>query len=459
MEATAPETARPFTFVAIVDIVGVVTEFVAVGNQRALLRFVHSRWNMAFCDTFRAVRCRMSVSDGDVAALVVAYPELRHVDLYCCENLSVAGLRSLSALGALEKLRVGGFGFRQRGDYITDEALLAMSRLPTLTSLDLALCTHFSNVGLEALACLQRLSELCLSFCGQIDGASIAVLARFPALKILKLHWTDRTKPPDIGALVGLTDLDLHCQSTMDFGVGLALACGRLTSLKLGGVLLSPEKWQPITRLAHTRLTSLSLVHVSAGFLSGCDALQSLECLTSLQIGYTSDVDDATLESVGRLHRLIKLRVDNAPTITSDGIRHLRGLQALESLACTNCRGVDDAALAAIAEMRALRTLDISACPRVTFVGVGHLTALTNLTELILDGAWKLTDDVFAVVGTWPRLRVLSVVGCSRLTDRGLKQLLGAERLWSVRAQRCDGITTAGTALAKALKPHLVVDL
>lgn len=99
------------------------------------------------------------------------------------------------------------------------------------------------------------------------------------------------------------------------------------------------------------------------------DGLEHLVGLESLDLSQT-EVDDTTLEKIGRLTRLESLSLDHT-RITGAGLRHIASLPRLETLSLRAC------------------TLDAA--------GMRHLAKLPQLRSLDLEGA-RLDDEALAAL-------------------------------------------------------------
>ncbi len=134
-------------------------------------------------------------------------------------------------------------------------------------------------------------------------------------------------------------------------------------------------------------------------------AFESAEVANLWEIGGADDRAVAHLSHMpASLHTL---NIEQADTVTADGVRELRRLTGLESLMIGWSANIDDEAVAALGWLDGLEELNISGCPKIEGPG------LRFLNRLML-----------------PQLRVLKL-SMSALTDDALTNLadLGIEEL------------------------------
>ncbi len=211
---------------------------------------------------------------------------------------------------------------------MTDEGLRHLKDLPHLTALFLS-DTTVTGKGLEVLLTLPKLERLSCS--PQVDADE-------------GLSY--------IGQVVGLRDLTLQEARISDAGLAF---------------------------LSHlSELEYLSLAKTDVG--PGVAVVEQFPKLRQLNLVDTK-IDDAVLESVGRVRTLRKLWLQHQE-ITDVGLRHLRQLEVLESF------GFDGT---------------------VTAEGLAYLARLSRLDSLYLDGVKGLDSECFDVLIGMTQLKHLEV--------------------------------------------------
>ncbi len=168
-----------------------------------------------------------SVMRGSDETLALLPPLLESLELIHSDNVTDAGLRSLSRL-PLQRLSI------HRGVSITDEGILALSTLP-LRSLELMFCCDFTDEGLSLLNTLP-LESLNLTACTQIGNAGLANLSRLPRLRSLDLTTCYRVTDEGLDHLsqTSLESLDLtNCPRVTPAGVARLIEAHRVRGNRL----------------------------------------------------------------------------------------------------------------------------------------------------------------------------------------------------------------------------------
>jgi hypothetical protein len=119
-------------------------------------------------------------------------------------------------------------------DGFTDEALTHISKMTTITELNLG-DAGITNAGIPMIAKLKELRRLDLGWTKDVGDASIPLLARLPKLEILGLGGTKITDAglPALAAFPALKELGLPATAVTDQGLQSLAACKTLTTLNL----------------------------------------------------------------------------------------------------------------------------------------------------------------------------------------------------------------------------------
>ena len=178
----------------------------------------------------------------------------------------------------------------------------ALSRLTSLTNLNLAYCKWISNDGVSATSALTALTSLNLQGCCQ--------------------------SAPHLGA--GLTAL--HCMP-------------HLVDLNLGSCKLAPGALLPLGAL--TQLLELSLRFSKGAVPADLTAVKTMHRLRHLDLNGIMACTDSSLSNVSGLKYLQKLHLGFNRQLTGFGLVHLMrpGLSHLVHLAINSCPLVTEAAL------------------------------------------------------------------------------------------------------------------
>lgn len=301
--------------------------------------------------------------------LVARFPELRFLGI---EGTEVCGRDTIESLRVLEKLEE--ISFRRMN--LSVELLDALPKLEALKSLELRECT----VNKQAAACLGKLSTLS-SF-------------RLSLTDIADRELTFLT------TLVNLEELYVSFHESDGDYISNLSNCMKLKVLKI----------------LHSPLTRHSLLSIGT--------LSTLEHLVLVRVG----LDDAALESIGRVRGLVSLNVASNPKITNDGLSNIVKLQRLAELDVSN-KQLSSSGVTHIVVMKNLKTL------RLAFSGIGD----ADIEQLV-------------------RLDKLESLDLShtQVTDKCVEHLAKMKKLRSVRLESVNMSETAIKALQRA-RPNLDV--
>lgn len=271
---------------------------------------------------------------------------------------------------------------------LDDDAMAALARRcgwpavagEGLRRLDLSAVHRLTDRGVEALVpALQRLSALDLSMCFHLSDDALRALARLPSLSDLRLgrclKLTDeglaafaegRCALRERGACAPLRVLDLHsCFKLSSLGIDAlvsreaAAAPQSLRILRLGGV---PGVHDSTLRLlANVATESLEELDVTGAARVGADGLFALRHCRALRALWLTRVDSLSDESLGSL---------------------CRNLLRLELLAVRST-ALSDEGVAALALLPRLRVVDLADVYGLTHEGMGHLLLPRSPIEFI----------------------------------------------------------------------------
>jgi hypothetical protein len=195
-----------------------------------------------------------------------------------------------------------------------------------------------------------------------------------------------------------------------------------------------------------SRLTSLDASRCAVAAPSGYAALAALTALRFLDCSGSAGFEDAALEHVTGLTRLISLSL-NASGVRGPGLSNLqpllslrvlalRSLHALRDVDLLNLRHLDDleeleldwcrrvrgGGLGALSRLRRLRRLSLRECG-LDAAGVLAIGELHGLTRLDLDCNDGVGDGGVAALRTLTALHALSLADCPNLRGHGLAAL------------------------------------
>ena len=335
-----------------------------------------------------------SLSDQAVDA-ICSLPSLRKISLDCYFSC----LKKLARHGGLTHVRL------LRARTASDDGLLALGDMDSLTSLHLQGCLTVTDAGFERLG---RLSALHLVDCGPVDGSCFGHLVGLKFLRVEPHPPDDRPRPPPPpslrllkclplldtlvvpGELVHPGDLDLPGLRTLK--IASPAGDGRLLGMRNRQVLAG-ELWtlRNLTSLDVSKVGDVRVVDLSP--LSGLKSLKIAKFRSKLPV---------TLHDV-HMRKAFEALADTLPSLTSLDLSHpcQRVYYCKEALAVVKDRMKSLASLDlswgvihqddAMACLASLKDLNLSSCQgSISDDGMMHLSRLEllNLTY----SRWHVTD-------------------------------------------------------------------
>jgi hypothetical protein len=422
-----------------------------------VMRLVCSTWGSILDAHLPRLRARhsMAVMEGKLGW----YESVTDVDLTGCEEEDVSGvLAELGRMPSLRSLKLPGLCAERAVDAeavrglttlttlsfsrstrkfaeATGELVLDLSRLTTLTSLDLAFCAAVACKEVLALCHLSGLTALNLGYCPNVTSEGLRAVRNLTALTTL-----------DLWGCGGVTDEVLRTMSSLS----------SLTDLNIGDAInVTAEGLRAVSSL--TALTSLHLCGSDGATNEGLRAVSSLTALTTLELCW-SNVAAEGLLSLRSLTGLTTLNLAGCSNVSSEGLCAVRSLTALSNLNISCCSRVTSEVLRAVSSLTALTTLNLFNCRNVSSEGLRAVSSLTALTSLDLNSCPNVTAEVLRAVSSLTALTCLNLIKCSNLTNEGLHTLSSLIGLRTLDLRYCDNVTAAGKQALRTAIPHLTIE-
>jgi hypothetical protein len=347
-------------------------------------------------------------------------------------------------------------------DWIHDEDLASLTKLPELQSLDLSR-TRISNSGLQVLAECDSINRINLSFCSQLNSESLKTLKLFPHLQQVTITAVplnlqaaaefqqlrpntiltyDQSIAPDLQPLIAKCSLDaqnlaaerlwgrvpetgpirsleLHLPETMDLTPLQFLP--QLEALRLTGEGVSDSALAGVFLSRNLKTLNLSDSRCSDEALAGIHVLHSLERLTfnNVTIGTKTlqsvaklpnlkmlDLNGATINIDQRIEAISFMKLDSLSLNHATGANHLlRQIAApqLAGLSLVSCN-IYDYDVASLSKFPALTTLDLSENP-IQGETLDQLASLP-IASLVAENT-VLSDPGLAQLAHWRGLHSL----------------------------------------------------
>ncbi len=207
---------------------------------------------------------------------------------------------------------------------LTDEGMILLSKLPSLTLLGLFGQVQISQRGREALGTMTTLRELTLTDPGMTDD-DLKLLGQLTNLEALSLSQAEELTDDALAALAALKRLDrLSVSSSKITGRGMAAlkGLGHLQTLNLYGDPINDAGVETITTLATLRELNLAQTKITDAALKSIGS--RLKELTTLDISGTQ-VTDGGLDALVALKHLREVQASGT-AITDAGRKKLAGV-------------------------------------------------------------------------------------------------------------------------------------
>ncbi|HKG45572.1 MAG TPA: hypothetical protein VKB02_02520 [Pyrinomonadaceae bacterium] len=435
------------------------------------------------------------MSNNDWEAIFAVVKELGLTAINSHNQIGDEDLEKLSQLDHVTSLNLSG------SQFITDEGLQHLARMPQLRELRLSGCA-VTDRGLEVLQHLRELHVFEMCWLRGVTDRGISNLRHCEELEEVDLLGT-HTGDGAIAALTGKPKLrQLKTgRNVTDDGLSLlhqfpAFKTWNGGEVKYGLMSFGAEPTNLLIDGSFTRngldklrgldgLFALSFFRHTSGLHA--NDLQALAGLPQLGFfGCPGELcDDVAMQHIAALPNL-RMLMAQGTVATDDGFRNLSRSKTIEYIwgrECPNLRGpgftalaempllkglavsckfVDDAALAGLPAFPALRELmpmDVSDegfrhvggcrgleslvlmyCRDTTDVATGHIEALPNLKKYHA-GYTRITDQSLDVLGRMSSLEELSFEGCKWITDAGVAFLATLPRLREISIGNCPKVT------------------
>lgn len=414
----------------------------------------------------QCVRLSSNAGDHELTELVEANPNLTHLALGECKNITNFGLSNLQKLTKLTHLDLSKY------KEITEFDLECIGTLTSLTSLDLSRNEHLRDVSLEWLKNLTNLTHLYLNQCEQLTGLGFSHLKNLTKLTTLELNACsiDDTGVKQLSCFSNLTHLGLcgiviassmTCRTEIT-EAGLAYLAGltNLTHLSLGGESITDHDLQNLACLR--KLGQLDLTGCTQFTGSGFEYLEDSPDLTSLNLAWCglteagiihlvdlthikhlllaecSGLNDSSLEYMKSLINLTNLHLllTFLPGITDSGLKHLAGIPKLTTLSIVGCDTFTGSCFQHFSSLAPLAHLHVVSCKGFTDDGLTHVSNLTKLVELDLEKSVKLTGFGVEHLKNLTNLNRLNLSDCRNIAEDALSSLVALSHLQTLGLPR-----------------------
>lgn len=392
-----------------------------------------------------------NLSDSTLVELATCFPNLLSLKLYCCTKLTDQVLPDLlQRLPNLDSLDL-------MNSNISDNAFTMLQRqYPNLTHLNLGLCRELTDIGLSRAAeYFPNLTSFELDFCRELTNQRVMSLpTSLPRLSYLSIAGRSLADLPQTvleNQWSNVVTLDLgECQEFHAGAIRVLAQCfPGLKSLSLSACRDLPDSVvrDVLNKFPHLELLDLSgyieitdhvFTHLEGQYraltslrLNSCDITDDdihavarlFPSLTSLSVS-DCGVIDVGVEAIGKfLPNLTFLDLSENVALSGDTVLSLvpnlpgmPGLFKLTSLDIGNCFVDDDVVIQLAKCLPNLKSLNLSFAV-ITDVALNALAErCKNLTSLNLDCCDNFTDEAIrALPARCTNLTSLSLAECEQL--------------------------------------------
>lgn len=361
----------------------------------------------------------------EIIRLLASHPAAA---LYAEGQMTDGVLADVSRVETVTALNLSG------SSAVTDDGVRHLARLTSLRHLDLS-GTNVTDTGLQVLRHLPRLETISLAWTRTTD-AGVRALAHCEALTHVNLAGTGAGDDA-LRALAGKRHLRHLAIALTDAGVPLLHELPRFKTWHGGEAVLTllgrrsvPTQLSlrgPLTDrgLAHLRglngLFSLDIDDHCLGITAaGLDALVSLPHLGALAV----DAKDDWMPYVAAMPHLRFFSAQDT-VASDDGFAALSRSPSIAYIWGRRCHNLRAPGFRALARMPALRGLSVS-CLNVDDTGVSALPSFPALRELM---PMDIPDGGYRHIGRCDRLESLVLMYCRNTTDAATQHLTGLRRL------------------------------
>eukprot|EP00798_Chlamydomonas_sp_ICE-L_P006589 gene6589-3243_t len=412
------------------------------------VRLVNRHWRAVFDNNLETLTPSVMMSK----LIVLRFPHLKALHLTNCSHVRNQDLVTITSSGM--RLHTLTLGDGMAKPWVTNKGVACISKITSLTSLNLQDCKNVTNNGMVALNKLSYLEALSLKGCQKLTSTGLEALQSNTALTSLNLFGCLRMGDKGLLSLsnLNLLTLTLGCTKVKDEGLSYLAKMTSLQELHFEREDMTDVGIKTLSSL--TNLQSLALR--DCGDVSG-DSLShlipQLPNLQSLDLYKNFSIDDSQLSKCleflgsvtfldlrgtfvteGGLSELTRLsslqRLCLAPSqenadVYGEYMCVISNLTQLTSLTINNCQLVSFPLAKSLRQLTQLRVLDlsdeekleVSQKPPVNQAAVDVMATLTSLTSIDLSRRPVHEDHLSVLAERLPKLHKLIIIGCPVLSS------------------------------------------
>jgi F-box/leucine-rich repeat protein 14 len=371
------------------------------------------------------------VNMTDRGALTIAQQlyRLESLEMFLCKHLSDVGLNYVAQVKSLRRFK-SPFAAK-----LSDPGLLALGELSELEVLNLyGLSSRYNSVtgaGIAELAIrIPSLRSLNVTRCGITDDNLETIAGGATQLQELDITQSFDLTDAGLSKLTLFNKLEVlnigGCHQISDAGVAVLGGMPTLRKVDLGGL---------------TKLTD-----------EGVGVLSKMKQLTHLKLFQSDRITDKGLcNGLKDLQQLQELVVGAFPKLKDQTVLTVAGLPSLTSVGFPLCTAITDSGISALGKTLTLREINLCCCS-VGDTAIMALARVPLLSALQIDST-KVTDAGLKVLPTDAiSLKYLSIKSCRDVTDQGVESLAALANLRKLDVTKCPHVTQRSVVFFSKLR-------
>uniref|UniRef100_A0A8C5WH41 F-box and leucine rich repeat protein 13 n=1 Tax=Leptobrachium leishanense TaxID=445787 RepID=A0A8C5WH41_9ANUR len=303
-----------------------------------------------------------TLTDNCIIALLEKCQNITSVSLLGSPHLTDAAFKVLAQGRKLVKFKI------EENNRITDASLKAITKsCPNLKHIYMADCQNITDVGLKTISTLKNATVLNIADCIRISDAGVRqVVEGTSGAKIRELNLSNCLRVSDLSLLRiaqkchNITFLSLrYCENVTDSGIELLGNMALLISIDLSGTSITDQVCQ-------CSQLSLMIVYINITFQKFCQQSKDLE---QLDVSHCLQVTDATVKSLTyACNNLTSVSIAGCPKVTDLSIQSISGVcHYLHMLDISGCVYLGDGVLKFLHKgCKQLRVLRMLYCKRIS---------------------------------------------------------------------------------------------
>ncbi|XBH69046.1 hypothetical protein VPH35_097043 [Triticum aestivum] len=329
--------------------------------------------------------CR-NVTHTGVSSVVKAVPNLLELNLsYCC-NVTPSLGKCFQMLPRLQTLKLEGCkimadGLKYIGISCVSLRELSLSKCSGVTDTDLSfVVSRLKNLLKLDITCNRNITDVSLA----------AITSSCPSLISLRMESCSHFSSEGL-RLIGkrcchLEELDITDSDLDDEGLKALSGCSKLSVLKIGICMRISDEGLIHIGKSCPELRDIDLYRSGGISDEGVTQIaQGCPMLESINLSYCTEITDVSLASLSKCAKLNTLEIRGCPSVSSAGLSEIAiGCRLLAELDVKKCFAINDVGMLFLSQFsHSLRQINLSYCS-VTDIGLLSLSSICGLQNMTI---------------------------------------------------------------------------